>query len=428
MLNLRDGTQLVWVVCFARVGISLISLLATVSCDNAPAPASAKNNGQTLGDSAGDTCQVISSTPVAWTDTADAGTTGHVLSDLAGNCSAPFTWDASGWAGTLTVNPPTGSSIVSATVTLDQSSLRSAQFGPVATATQDVPPACDYSALEVDATVTLALPGSNVIENYPVTITLADGNTSPNLQFVVDSKEFGSWLTVAPPSTGTTVEMMVEMAPIKESCAGNITMTSTTTQGSLGTGVAQGSFASWSDSGCKVGTVPVDLSEPFQGVDLTAAIGNAFNETSVTSAWDDGTSTNLNLGVSVASGIVCAQSSGSNTVVTVPVDISASTADGRVVSLAGQGTVRATVTAGALFELDLWLSTDLVCQSSTDVPAYHSADCGQVKSVTAQLGSNRYFNSSIADFGRLELYNYQRNSTASPGGAADRVDRLTWNP
>ena len=425
MLNLRDGTQLGWFARLGRVGISLISLLATVSCDNPPAPAAAKNNGQTLGDSASDSCQVISSTPVAWAGLADAGTDAQILTEWAGNCSAPFTWDASGWAGTLSVDPPTGSSIVSATVTLAQSSLRSVQFGPPASP-QDVPPMCDYSALQVDATFTLALPGSNVIENYPVTINL-DANASSNIQFSVDSKDFGSWLTVAPLSTGTTVEMAIEMAPINRACAGNITMTTMTSQGSLGSVGAQVNFASWSDTGCQVGTTPVDLSQPYQGVDIAAAIGNAFNETNVASGWDDGTSTTLNLGVSVASGIVCAEPSGSDTVVTVPVDISAGTADNRVVSLSGQGTARATVTGGALSELDLWLSTDLVCQTSTDVLAYRSADCGPVKSVTAQLGSNRYFNISNADYGRLELYVYQRNSTASPG-AADRVDRLTWNP
>ena len=426
MLTLRDGTRLGWFAYFGRIDVSLFSLLMTVSCGDTKSPGFAKNGGPTMGDSASN-CQVASSTPVDWTDSADAGTTEQVLSELAGTCSAPFTWDASGWTSTLTVEPPTGSSTVTATVTLDHSSLHSVRFEPAASATQGLQPSCDGSALQVDSRITLALPDSDVIENYPATITVADGSTAPNLQFVVDSSQFGNWLTVAQLGSTTTVEMTVEMSPIREACAGNITMNSLTTQGSTGTGEAQGSFASWSDSGCKVGTTPVDLSQPYQGVDIAAAIGNAFNKTNLAGSWDTGVGTTLNLGVSVASGIVCAEPSGSYTIITVPVDILASTADSRVVSLAGQGTVRVTITGGALFDLELWLSTDLVCQSSTDVLSYRSSDCGQVKSVTAQLGSNRYFDSANADYGRLELYVYLRSSTASPG-AADRVDRLTWNP
>jgi hypothetical protein len=171
----------------------------------------------------------------------------------------------------------------------------------------------------------------------------------------------------------------------------------------------------------------VDLSQPYQGVDIAVAIGNAFNKTNLASRWDDGANTTLNLGVSVVPGIVCAEASGSYTVVTVPVDILASTTDNRVVSLTGQGTVRATVTGGALSDLEIWLSTDLLCQSATDVLSYRSADCGQALKVTAQLESDRYFDSSNVGYGRLELYVYQRSSTASPG-AADRVDRLSWNP
>ena len=373
-----------------------------------------------------DRCQVVSSTLAAWTDLADAGISEQAFSAMVGTCSAPFTWDASGWTGTLTVNPPTGSSTITATVTLNQSSLRLVQTGATASAPEAYKYLCRSSRFEVDALVTLALPGSNVVVDYPATLTVGDGNAPSNLQFVVDSAQFGSWLAVAQLGAGTTVMMTVEMAPINQACSGNITMTTTTSQGSSGTGFAQGSFASWSDTGCKVGTAPVDLSQPYQGVDITAAIGNAFNKTNLTAGWDDDSVTTLNLGVSVTPGLVCAEATGSNTVVTVPVNIQANTADNRVVSLAGQGTVRASFVGGALNDLELWLSTDLTCQSTTDVLPYRSVDCGQVRSVTAQLGTNRYLNAPTQDFGRLELYVYERNSTASPG-AADRVDRLTWS-
>jgi hypothetical protein len=113
-------------------------------------------------------------------------------------------------------------------------------------------------------------------------------------------------------------------------------------------------------------------------------------------------------------------------VVTIPVTIVASTADGRVQSLSGNGTVRATVAQGSLSELQLWLSTDLVCQSATDTLPYASVDCATVQQVTAQLGFNRYA-SAAADGGQLELHVLLRQSSASPG-AADRVDRLQLSP
>jgi hypothetical protein len=111
------------------------------------------------------------------------------------------------------------------------------------------------------------------------------------------------------------------------------------------------------------------------------------------------------------------------TVVTIPVYVVASTADQRVSSLSGPGTVRATVTDTALSQLQLWSSNDLVCRSETDTLPYRSADCTAVQKVTAQLGLNQYSTSPQTDGGRLELYVYLRASTASPG-AADQVDRI----
>jgi hypothetical protein len=158
-------------------------------------------------------------------------------------------------------------------------------------------------------------------------------------------------------------------------------------------------------------------------VDLAGAIDTAFNQTGLAGDWDDGVGTTVDLGVSIAPGQICAEPIGDYTVVVVPVDVVANSADNRVASLSGRGTVRATVAAGVLSQLQLWLSTDLICGSTTELLAYRTVDCSQVSSVTAQLGANRY--QSGNDQGRLELYVYQRNSNASPG-AADRVDRLNW--
>ena len=101
----------------------------------------------------------------------------------------------------------------------------------------------------------------------------------------------------------------------------------------------------------------------------------------------------------------------------------ADTDDGRVQSLSGPGTMRASVHDNGLTQLDLWLSTDLQCQSEGDTLPYRSADCASVAQVTAQLGFNEYLDNTAPDGGRLELYVRERDSSAAPG-AADRVDRL----
>jgi hypothetical protein len=136
--------------------------------------------------------------------------------------------------------------------------------------------------------------------------------------------------------------------------------------------------------------------------------------------WQDGSPTRLGLQTSVAASQVC----GDVQAIAIPVDVIANTDDGRVASLSGPGTVRATVRDGVLTQLALWSSTDLQCRSEVDTLAYRSADCLSVAEVTAQLGFNEYFAGTGTSGGRLELYVKDRNSAAAPA-AADRVDRLS---
>jgi hypothetical protein len=172
--------------------------------------------------------------------------------------------------------------------------------------------------------------------------------------------------------------------------------------------------------------VTVALDQPFQGVDLAAAVKSAFTEAPFSAVWEGGDATTLDMTLDLPESRACTESLPYGTVVTIPVGIVVTTADGRVRGLSGSGTVRASVADAGLSELQLGLSTDLLCQSSTDALAYASVDCADVQGVTAQLLFNRYFGSPVADGGRLELYVYQRGS--SMPGPANWVDRLELGP
>jgi hypothetical protein len=164
----------------------------------------------------------------------------------------------------------------------------------------------------------------------------------------------------------------------------------------------------------------VSLEQPFQGTDLRAAVLSTFGDVQLSGEWQDRSTTRLGLKTSVAATNVC----GDAQAITIPVDVITDTTDGRVASLSGPGTVRATVQAGVLTQLALWSSTNLQCRSEADTLAYRSADCLSVAEVTAQLGFNEYLEGTGTNGGRLELYVKDRNSAAAPG-AADRVDRLS---
>lgn len=374
-------------------------------------------------------CVVTSTTSVGWTEATALGTPEDVFGKVPGTCEAPFAWNGSGSAGTLTVDPAIGQSSVTVTVDIDQASARWVQ-------TEKAPDAggivlCNPS-LEVDATVTLDLPEGPVISEQQTTLTVtAEPEVSPAgplIRFSVDVADVGDWVSITPASSDTTVTLDFTVAPVQLGCTGEVNLRSEIplAAGAAVGGVAVGgtagtvgNFASWSDTGCGIDEYPVSLDEPYQGLDLRAAVEQAFGDVQLSGAWEGGGTTTMDLRTNIAAVDVC----GYALAVSIPVDVVANTADGRVVSLSGLGTVQATVHGSSLVQLALWLSEELVCQSETDVLAYRSADCASVASLTAQLGFNDYLDTEGTTGGQLELYVVGRDGSAAPG-AADRVDRL----
>ena len=169
------------------------------------------------------------------------------------------------------------------------------------------------------------------------------------------------------------------------------------------------------------------MPQPLQGIDLDAAIATAYGRATLSGTWKDGSTAALALATSTTVTVACAETlSNGFTVVTIPVGVLASTADGRVHGLSGQGTIRVSVNQASLWQLELGLSPDLTWATEADTLAYTGARCAIDRQVTAQLHFTRYVSAPATDGGSLELYVYERQSPQT--GAADRVDRLTLGP
>ena len=361
-------------------------------------------------------CKVSTTTPVAWTEPTALGSPEQLFSAFAGTCQAPFQWDASAWSGTVTVTPPQGQSTLTATVALNAASAR------LVTHTAASCP----DTLQIDGTATLELPQGKVADQQPFTLSASAGMAPTAISFVLKESDFGPWVSIQKLDPSSTLSLPITVSPPGRACSGQVGFSSQTVKNGVGSG-AGGPFASWSDTGCGVGQIGVSLAQPWQGIDLAATIAAAYGQATLSGTWSDSGTTALALATSTTATVACAETFSTGfTVVTVPVDVRASTADGRVQGLSGQGNVRVTVNQASLWQLDLNLSTDLTCATQADTLAYPGARCAIERQVTAQLHFTRYLSDRATDGGSLELYVYGRQSPQT--GAADRVDRLTLGP
>jgi hypothetical protein len=289
-------------------------------------------------------------------------------------------------------------------------------------------PAGCPDTLQIDGTATLVLPEGSVADQQPFTISASAAMPPTALSFVLKEADFGPWVSIQKSDPSSTLSMPITVTPLGRACSGQVGLGSQTVKNGVGSG-GGGPIASWSDTGCGVGQIGVSLAQPLQGIDLAAAIAAAYGQATLSGTWSDGSTTALALATATTATVACAETlSNGFTVVTVPVGVRASTADGRVQGLSGQGTIRVSVNQASLWQLELNSSTDLTCATEADTLAYTGASCAIDRQVTAQLHFTRYMTDPATDGGSLELYVYERQSTATGSGAADRVDRLMIGP
>jgi hypothetical protein len=309
-----------------------------------------------------------------------------------------------------------GQSTLTATLVLDPSTAR------LVTQT----PASCPNLLQVDGTVTLALPEGKVADQRPITLSASPGLAPASLSFVLTESDLGPWVSLRKSDPASSLGMSIEVTELGRGCSGQITLTSQKVQNGVGSGMG-GPFASWSDTGCGVRQSAVNLGQPWQGIDLAAAVSTAFGNVTLAGTWSDSSATTLALTTSLAATVACAEGlSNGILVATIPVDVVASTADGRVRGLSSAAHVRASVSQGSLWELQLVLGTDLPCASVADTLAYTGADCATVSKVTVTMVFTRRSNNPTSDGGSLEFYVYNRQGAGV--GTADRVDRLVLGP
>jgi hypothetical protein len=360
-----------------------------------------------------DACHTVTTTPVGWTEQTPAGSPEALFSSFSGTCQAPFRWDASGWAGIATVEPPQGQSTLTATVALDSSSARWVAGTGMC-----------QSLLQVDGTVTLALPEGEVAHQQPVTIGADPGEVTTSLSFALQEKDFGSWVSVQKSNPQSSLSMLVGVTALARGCSGEVTLN---TQSGTGEGFgAAGRFATWSDTGCGVGQSAVRLDQPWQGIDLAATVAASFGQVTLPGTWKGAGATTLSLRTSLPAEVACADAARNGvSVVTIPADIVANSADGLVYGLSGRGNIRVSTSQAGAVQLELGLSTDLSCANETDPLPYGRADCATVSKVTAQLSLARSYTEPSFARGRLDFYVYQRPSSV---GAANRTDELVLGP
>ena len=366
-----------------------------------------------------DKCEVVATTPVGWTETTPLGTLEVAFSNMDGTCEAPLVWDGTDWGGTLVVAPEKGESIVTATVVIDKASGRVIERKPTSSGgVVDCP-----TSLEIDASVTLETPDGWLTRQQPITLQAFDDSGARFIDFGLSQEELGDWVSVTTADPNATVSMSIRMMPLSLACVGEVALMHEIVHDDSTEVLAQSRFASWSDTGCMTGEVGVNLAEPFHGVDLLAAVGEAFDSATLDGTWEGGGATTMSLSASVTALDICGEVLSYEEVVVIPVEIGADTADGRLHGLKGQGTVRASFSDQTLTQLELWVSKDVNCATTEDVLPYTTADCADVQGITMQLGIGRQYTPGGQGGGQLEVYVFERNSAAPPG-AADRVDRL----
>lgn len=361
----------------------------------------------------GDACNVTSTSPVAWADPTDLGVPSTLFSPFIGTCQAPFKWDATRWSDVV-VAPVQGQSVLTASVLVDPASVRWARRSM----------GCG-DLLEADGMVTLTLPEGQVASAQPITLVASGGEPPSTFRFTLKEESFGPWISIQKVNPAATVWMTFQVSAPTRACSGAIMLNYQLVSGNTAMG-SGAQMASWSDTGCPVGQEKVDLAQAGLGAEVAAAIAADFGQVSLAGAWADGKPSTLTFATSASGTTACAEQSNGIRTVTVPVDVVASTADGRITSLAGKGNIRASANQDGLLALQLWLSTELTCNSTADSLAYAPADCAKVGRVTAQLGVNRYPINPSANSTGLNLYIYDRASESS--AVANKVDSFRVGP
>jgi hypothetical protein len=241
------------------------------------------------------------------------------------------------------------------------------------------------------------------------------------LNFSISSADLGGSLSIRPKSAGTSVQLAFNVEPLGNGCIGTISLD--TAMSMPGGGFAtSGNFGSWSDTGCSVGQKSIALDAPGQNgtSSLSAIIDKAWSKAAYSGTWDDGTTTELNVELGALPAKACLDAIPGDRV-TLPVQVTYDTADGRVQSHAVAADLTVLGYGNAQPELELNTNEDFACDTAAATLPFTPADCGALSHIVMQLSLSSLGGSTNG--GNFTVYKYGK--PPDPSGAADATQTLS---
>lgn len=337
--------------------------------------------------------------PVDWNaPTAIGKSPAEVFGGVNGTCTAPLTWDATS-EDELVVTPAKESSKITVAVTVDETTAR--------IVTHTSAPLMAPPTLMVDASVHVASDDGTLVADGTSTISFFSPNDLASLQFTVPVDKLGGTLSITPKDPKTSVSLAFEVGSIANGCTGDIRIETAMAVGTNGAFGSSGGFGSWSDTGCPVAQMSVDVDK--------AKITDAWGDRTYDGTWDDGTTTQFHVAIDTLPDTACSDPRylGGDTLFTS--SITYDSADGRLQRHSASANVH--IREGATM-LSLDTTEDYTCATSSTLP-YTPDDCKSFSRDTLQLFLG-------PDGGNLTVYEFDKNTDPNTS-SSDSMHEIRFN-
>jgi hypothetical protein len=356
---------------------------------------------------------------VNWNDLLETGVTpADLFAPLEGECSSAFTWNASAF-DTSAIEPAGGESQMNVSVTFDQQSVRIGHYEEAPSGGGDS--YCPEFILEATAHVSLTTADGVFSDSGEIRVTSElDSQPLVMLLNVPLEKHQGSLhVALGDQETGA---FHYRFGGAAASCVGEVTLSIDMPIIEGESSSAEGRIGQWSATSCGLNETEVDLTASLpNGHTTIEEIERIWGDATYAGTWDDGKKTDLKVSLETTDITACR----TNTTTLVPVEMRYGTADGRITETTAMATVDVSFSGtGDVRSMQLWLSDDMTCSSTTDVIPYTLKSCATLEGVTIQLGITEDSNGQlqVSDEGMM-VYEYYRDGSAPPG-AADHVTTL----
>ena len=193
-------------------------------------------------------CEIISVSDVAWNAETALGAPEAIFAEVEGTCEAPFSWNGGRLSEVLDIEPESGESTVTVSVSLDHTSARIVKQRPKGTGGDISCP----TVLEVSGRVSLSLPEGIIFENHETRVVYVEeqgasaGTPTLWITGTVTVDDLKDWVVVGA-EEGTSVTASFDIMPLRTECAGTIGLRADAEKGQKSLFVSLVDFATWSD-------------------------------------------------------------------------------------------------------------------------------------------------------------------------------------